>query len=178
MIVTNNAVGGDRIYEQTDDLDALLLATPTHFDDKALVSFLCIYNTWNTDYALGTSSDSTATASYCGKLKYFIETVLTANPLTKLVLMTQYITTHSANLNGATQMDFNEKTREVAELYGLPIIDWGKDSGCNPLNVGGAGSDYDRDDFTMDLTHTGRYGGEILAKYFVKQVLTRVQTFF
>ena len=140
---------------------------------------MAIYNTWNQGYALGTSADSTATASYCGKLKYFIETVLTANELLHLVLMTQYITVNTTNINGDTLADFNEKTREIALLYGLPLIDWGKDSGCNPINAGtSASSSYDRLKFTGDGIHPGRWGGEILAKYFVKQLLTRVQTFF
>ena len=179
MELSINAVGGDEIADQVSDLDTLLAGDATFFNDKSLVSFMAIFNTWNQGYLLGNANDSTVTASYCGKLKYFIETVLNSNELVKLVLMTQYITSSSTNTNGDTQADFNEKTGEIALLYGLPLIDWGKDSGCNPINAGtSSSSGYDRLKFTGDGVHPGRYGGEILSKYFSKQVLTRIQTFF
>jgi len=178
MTTDVKAVGGDNIQDQIDDLDALLISDSTYFDDKALVSFMCVFNTWTQNYTLGSITDASGTASFYGKMKQFIDTVLGANAFVKLVLMTQYITTNTANSNGDTQSDFNVAVKEIGLLYALPVIDWGADSGCNPLNAGGTGSNYDRLNFTMDGTHPSRYGGEILGKYFAKQLLTRVQTFF
>ena len=179
MTMDIGAVSGDLIADQTDDLATLISGTPTYFEDKAMVSLMAIYNTWTGDYALGVSTDSTATASYCGKLKYFIETVLTSNKFSRIVLMTQYITETTANGNGDTLMDFNEKTREIAELYSIPVVEWANESGCNSLNAGTATSpQYDRQFFTQDGVHTGRIGGTILYKMFVNTVLQKINTFF
>ena len=179
MNLDGHAVGGDTISDQVDDLDALLSSSPNHFNNTTLLSLMAIYNSYNNGYALGSASDSTATASYCGKLKYFIETVLTANKFVSFVLMTQYITNETPNANGDKLRDFNEKTREIASLYGIPLVDWGAESTCNPINAGTAASpQYDRLFFTRDGVHPSRIGDSILFKQFVKKVVTTVSPFF
>ena len=109
--------------------------------DRDLVVIFAGTNDWGHDTPLGTIADTTDVSFY-GAISVVINGILEANPDTRLVLMTplhrwgynggNYPNDTDNNGQGHPLVDYVNAIKEIAELYGVPVIDLFSISGLNP----------------------------------------------
>lgn len=94
------------------------------------------------------------TDSYMGGLRGLVDYILNANPMARIFLTT-YIHTvvyfTYPNSDRPRINDLNDKTRDMAEAMGLPLIDLAKDVGFNKFNY------YNSNDPNAGLTYDGTH---------------------
>ena len=67
-----NAVSGDKIIDQLNDLDTILAGTPGYFNSFDICSLHIGVNDYAADTALGAVTDTAASATFAGYLMDFI----------------------------------------------------------------------------------------------------------
>lgn len=97
-------------------------------------------------------------ATFKGAYSYVIETLLAWKPSVRLVLCTNsYAHNNGASIehsSGLTYADYAKATREVAEYYCLPVIDWYAEMGINKLT---------QSTYTSDNIHWNALGSILAA---------------
>ena len=98
-------------------------------------------NDWGHNTPLGTIADTTD-VSFCGALSVVINGVIGANPDVRLVLITPlhrwgytsgvYPNDTDSNAQGLALSDYVDAIKDVAEIYGVPVIDLFSTSGLTP----------------------------------------------
>jgi len=118
-------VAGKMLYD-ADDTTPLVSGDFTGVD-------LCIVGAGTNDAAsaLGTSADAAGDATVCGQAKLFIETVLGWNKYTRLVVATP----HGRQADFVSYRPIAVALREVAALYGCPVLDFNAMGGLNSVTA-------------------------------------------
>ena len=111
------------------------------------------------------------TTTVYGALQNAIETVLTARPTLRIILMTepQGWTYRNGSLERVDDI-YPNAYRRVAELYGLPLIDNWNNSGINELTRNTLYADPPDTENTMYMYHPYNNGWERISKYIVKEL--------
>jgi len=152
-------VGGDKVSDQLADLNTLLGSSPNHFVNYDVVSLLVGVNDYAVDTPLGASTDTTATATYAGYLKNFIETLLTAAPDIQFYIMTPppgdnlSVPYETANGAGWTLSDLSILIGKICGLYSIQCIDLYSFSQFNLQTI---------PTYTSDGLHPNAKGAEVL----------------
>ena len=132
LTLAKNAARGGRMWQagkmlyDADDTTLLTSADFTGVD-------LCIVGAGTNDAAnpLGTSADAAGAATVCGQAKLFIETVLGWNKYTRLVVATP----HGRQADFVSYRPIAVALREVAALYGCPVLDFNAMGGLNSVTA-------------------------------------------
>ena len=123
-----NGVSGDRVSQQLDDLDTLLLGDPNYFDAFDICSLFIGVNDYTANTILGTVNDTSASLTYAGYLMDFIETVLSAKETISLFIITfpegnsGSVPYKGANVNGDFITDFRDIIIGVGLKYSVKVI--------------------------------------------------------
>lgn len=154
-----NAVSGDKILDQLNDLDTILAGTPAYFNAYDICSLHIGINDYAADTDLGAITDTAASATYAGYLMDFIETVLSSKEDIQLYIMSfpdangGGVTYEAANGNGDTVKDFRDLIKAVCEKYGVKFIDLWATCQFNLQTISS---------LTSDGLHPNATGGNIL----------------
>ena len=81
-------MSNETIFDQITRLDTLISGDADYFLDFNICSLFIGYNDLKFNSIMGKRSDAVGAATMAGKLKYFIETVLTSNPEIEIYIMT------------------------------------------------------------------------------------------
>jgi hypothetical protein len=114
--VTNCALGGRVMLNALKKHDGSSMASGDFTNIDLTVLALGI-NDYLAGTAVGSISDSTATASFYGQTKNFVETVLGWKPAQRMVICTPMRTSTADPINYVTAL------RAVGALYGIPVLD-------------------------------------------------------
>lgn len=127
---TTKAVAGARIYTMVDTLKNNLIANPTLFQSFDIFSLHIGVNDFAaSDRPLGDINSAVEADNIAGQLKYFIETVLTNNPMIKMFIITPPeadgggVAYQSTNSQGWTLRDMSLLYSQICALYSVQCID-------------------------------------------------------
>lgn len=135
-----HAVGGYPIASVNDTLDALLAVNSDYLDDFDIITLLVGVNDYYWSVPLGDPDPVYVdTSTYAENLRYFIETVLTANPNVELYIMTppeagggtSGITYKADNSAGYSLKDMASLISQICASYAIQCIDLYNLSGFN-----------------------------------------------
>jgi predicted GH43/DUF377 family glycosyl hydrolase/lysophospholipase L1-like esterase len=124
-----NAVPGNKIAQQSAKLDSILAANPTYFNSFDIASIFIGINDFANNTQLGTISDSANQATYAGKLKHMIETILAAKPNIELYVVTPPegngagVSYKAANSLGWTVQQMAKLISQICYSYSVQCID-------------------------------------------------------
>jgi len=156
-----NAVAGYDIFSTVDKLKADLISTPTFLNDVNIASLLIGTNDFGGGVTvLGDINSTVDGSTFSGKLKYFIQTVLTANPNIKLYVCTPTERNDGGKYKtnspqGWTLQDLRNLIVQICDYYSINVIDLYTNSGFNLQTIG---------TLTSDGLHPNLAGKQSLAK--------------
>jgi len=140
------ALSGRSMVNALKDAAGANLTSSSFTSIDLTILFLGV-NDWGGNIVLGTISDSTAGTTFYALTKKAIEQMITWKPTMKILVSTllprfNYSGTTITgsnntltNTNGNTPADFAAALRTIANYYSLPILDWERISGLNPINA-------------------------------------------
>ena len=138
-----------------------LSGDPTFLDNADIITVQFGQNDYRLDSTLGIVTDTADHWTMVGQLKYFLETVQTANGGAKVYVITPVVTGDTANDKGWYLRDAAYMMNEVCRLYGISVIDWNTTSGFNAQSAS----------ILLSGTHPTATGavvlGDIVAKAFI-----------
>jgi lysophospholipase L1-like esterase len=102
------------------------------------------------DLALGSKDKTTFKGAY----SFIIETLLTWKQALKIVILTTTYGHSESTVEGLTYRDFAQASREVANYYGLPVVDLRREMGLNKLS---------KTILLADEIHPNATGGKVIA---------------
>ena len=146
--LVNLGVGGSKISKPDASASTVSMCDDARINaiatDSDAVLFQGGTNDWAQSVPLGTIA-STDNTTFYGALKQAVEKILTRVPTALVCIVTvphgERITVISGwadgrtNALGLTTAAYAQAQREVAALYGLPLIDWAAECGWSAYNV-------------------------------------------
>lgn len=140
-------------------------ALTTQVGTDAEVVTMETINDFRLNVPLGTIADpEDQSVSYYGALRAAADWLLTNRPAARVFWLTAYGDAMNAGYpNGKTQnthgnwyWEFNDAMREVANVYGIPVLNVGEESGINY---------YTCQFYTSDMIHPNTLGGQRYGEY-------------
>lgn len=156
--VQNAALGSVASANAEEHLDALKAV------DWSAVDYITIFygtNDFTGGVAIGEDDGSLSTSQYKGALRHSIETILTAYPRIRIVLLTPIYRfwtedgtvtdSDSREISGLKLTDYVESVIAIGDEYKLPVFNLYNSLGINKIN---------RNVFLADGVHPSEYGRE------------------
>jgi lysophospholipase L1-like esterase len=169
----SNAVPGDNILNQSEDLDALILGDSSYFLGFDICSIFLGYNDVRYSIELGKRNATVNSESYAGKLKHFIEVLKTSNPKLEIYIITPpeinqsgggAFTYRDKNGNGWGMVDLRDLIMQICLDYSVQCIDLYSLSGFNLQTIA---------TYTTDGLHPNEDGHTLFADIISKAFLIR-----
>lgn len=135
---TNWGWSGRGMASATPDGASSISARAGSADPTAdLITVLGGTNDFKLNFPIGTPTDTARTTFY-GAYKYFMDTIITANPDATILLMTPMqrnnagYDTNFVNTAGHKLIDYVDAVFEIGKMYAVPILDLYRISGISP----------------------------------------------
>lgn len=168
-VPSNDGVSGSHITKGTAGRSDSFVERVESIKDQDVVTIYGGINDFLFDSPLGTMADNASTqTTFYGALKYLVTRLTFNNPNAKLLFITpmkadKYGGTYDANGNvrkngvNATEEDYVNAIKEVAEYYSIPVLDLFHAGNLNPYIPA-------QRDMTVDGLHPNEVGAQRLAQ--------------
>ena len=167
LLLTNDGISGSTLGNKST---SSFINRYTSIDWTAydLVTIEYGVNDLGSVITVGESTEDANTDTFAGCLKTVLDYIISQNPTIRIVLCTDPdVRGSSVNSNGNYLEDYTKVTKEIANLYRLPVCDWFYNSGISDLTRGDSTLDY----LTADGTHPNDAGHERMGYELIKTLL-------